>query len=125
MARNLHYTSRHVPVVRGRAGGDYDLSRLLRRTRWGAGGGSNSLAQGCSVRDMVAAMEDPLQRGSCFRNVSSDVFFVFFAVRRKTSTSTAFTRQPLCDLCKLSGLSLNFLVFFCCGARGGGFVFGS
>ncbi|CAM9439983.1 unnamed protein product [Pylaiella littoralis] len=58
-------------VLRGREGGDYDLSRMLRRTRWGAGGGSNSLAQGCSVRDIVAAMEDPLQRGCCFRNVSS------------------------------------------------------
>lgn len=57
-------------VLRGREGGDYDLSRLLRRTRWGAGGGNNSLAQGCSVRDIVAAMQDPLQRGCCFRNVS-------------------------------------------------------
>lgn len=57
-------------ALRGRAGGDYDLSRLLRRTRWGAGGGSNSLAQGCTVADIIAAMEDPLQRGCCFRNVS-------------------------------------------------------
>lgn len=83
----------HAPVVRGRGGGDYDLSRLLRRTRWGAGGGSNSLAQGCSVRDMVAAMEDPLQRGSCFRNVSSDILFCYclaFLRKRDGFTRRAF-----------------------------------
>ncbi|CAM9386280.1 unnamed protein product [Scytosiphon promiscuus] len=58
-------------ALRGRVGGDYDLSRLLRRTRWGAGGGSNSVTQGCTVADIIAAMEDPLERGCCFRNVSS------------------------------------------------------
>ncbi|CAM9667152.1 unnamed protein product, partial [Ectocarpus sp. 4 AP-2014] len=58
-------------VLKGREGGDYHLSHLLRRTRWGAGGGSSSLAQGFSVRDIVAAMDDPLQKGGPFRNVSS------------------------------------------------------
>lgn len=87
-----HQTALHVPVIRGREGGDYDLSRLLRWTRWGAGGGSNSLAQGCSVRDMVAAMEDPLQRGSCFRNVSSDS-----SVFRFRNARSFLNRHSVCN----------------------------
>lgn len=35
------------------------------------------------MRDMVAAMEDPLQRGSCFRNVSSDMFFCFVLLQKR------------------------------------------
>lgn len=46
-------------VLKGRKGGDYDLSRLLRRTRWCGGGGSGS-THGFSVSDVVGAMEDPL-----------------------------------------------------------------
>lgn len=90
----LHTTMQHVAaVLRGRKGGDYDLSRLLRRTRWGAGGGNNSLAQGCSVRDIVAAMQDPLQRGCCFRNVSGQprgAVQVMFAPRAGVGVHCAF-----------------------------------
>ena len=55
----------------GRIGGGYDLSRLLKRARWGGGSGRNVSERGCSVADIVANIDDPLGRGSRFREVGS------------------------------------------------------
>lgn len=57
-------------VLKGRLGGDYDLSRLLKRTRWGGGSGRSVSERGCSVADIVTNIDDPLGRGSRFREVS-------------------------------------------------------
>lgn len=66
-----------VIVLKGRQGGDHDLARLLRRTKWG--GGAGSAAEGCSVEDLIDVMEDPLGRGR-FREVS-DLFAGLFGPR--------------------------------------------
>ena len=56
-------------MLKGRVGGDYDLARLLKRTRWGGGSGRSVSERGCSVADIVASIDDPLSRGSRFKEV--------------------------------------------------------